>query len=47
MSKPNKISAKELEEIFEDWNDPIKRARRELEKKREQRKKSKLKDLGL
>ena len=45
--KPNKISAKELEEIFEDYNDPVKQARRELEKKREERQKEKLRDLGI
>lgn len=47
MASEHKISAKELEEIFEDWEDPIKRKRRELEKKRERIKKEKRKDVGL
>jgi len=42
--KPNKIN---IDDIIEQYNDPVKRKKEQIKKRREERQKEKVKDWGL
>jgi len=44
MKKPNKIN---IDDIIEQHNDPVRRKKEEIKKRREKRQKQKVKDWGL